>query len=59
MSRVRRLFQRVRRAYHLRCAREDARQHGLAVPLGVWVCDCRHVALDKLAFLDHMVEVHA
>ena len=54
-----RLLQRARRAYHLRCAREDARRRGLAVPLGVWVCDCRHVALDKLAHLDHLLEVHA
>jgi hypothetical protein len=42
-----RLWQRLRRAYHVACARQDARLLGLRVPEGVWFCPpCR------LAFLD-------
>ena len=54
-----RWIHRAKRAYHLHCAREDARIRGLVVPIGVWVCECSHVCLDRLAFLDHLVEVHA
>jgi hypothetical protein len=50
---------RLVRAYHLRCAREDARLRGIVVPVGVWVCACRHVSLDRLAFHRHLGEVHA
>jgi hypothetical protein len=42
------------RAYHLTCAREDARNLRLRTPLGVWFCDqCRLVALDHLVWRDH------
>jgi hypothetical protein len=54
-----RLLRWAGRAYHLHCAREDARLRGIVVPLGVWVCDCRHVSLDRLAFVHHLGEVHA
>jgi len=54
-----RLMRRVVRAYQLHCAREDARVRGIVVPLGVWVCGCRHVSLDRLAFVRHLGEVHA
>ena len=41
------LWRRLRRAYQLACARQDARALGLFVPDGVWFCPpCR------LAFLD-------
>ena len=46
-----RLFRRAVHAYQLHCAREDARLRGIVVPLGVWVCGCRHVSLDRLAFV--------
>jgi hypothetical protein len=58
VSRVRRLLDRARRAYYLHCAREDARLRGIVVPVGVWVCQCRHVSLDRLAFVDHSVVCH-
>jgi len=53
-----RWLRRAVRAYHLRCAREDARLRGIVVPVGVWVCQCRHVSLDRLAFVDHSVVCH-
>lgn len=56
---VSRLLRRVRRVYELHCAREDARVRGIVVPLGVWVCNCEHVSLDRLAFVRHLGEVHA
>ena len=41
------LWRRLRRVYHVACARQDARLLGLRVPEGVWFCPpCR------LAFLD-------
>jgi hypothetical protein len=53
------LLRRVVRRYQLHCAREDARRRGIVVPLGVWVCGCQHVSLDRLAFVRHLGEVHA
>lgn len=53
------LLRRVVRRYQLHCAREDARARGIVVPLGVWVCGCDHVSLDRLAFVRHLGEVHA
>jgi hypothetical protein len=45
---------RLNRAYHLVCAREDARNLRLRTPLGVWFCDhCRVVVLDHLVWRDH------
>jgi hypothetical protein len=42
-----RAWQRLRRRYHVTCARQDLRTLGLRVPDGVWFCPpCR------LAFLD-------
>ena len=50
---------RLRLAYHLRCAREDARHRGLRVPVGVWFCDhCRLLMWERHAFLRH-AQVHA
>ena len=53
------LLRRVVRRYQLHCAREDARKRGIVVPLGIWVCGCDHVSLDRLAFVRHLGEVHA
>ncbi|MCW2493811.1 MAG: hypothetical protein QOH56_745 [Pseudonocardiales bacterium] len=48
------------RAYHLHCAREDARVRHLVVPLGVWVCEhCRHVSLNLHSFNSHRADAHA
>ena len=55
---MRQLLDRARRAYYLHCAREDARLRGIVVPVGVWVCQCRHVSLDRPAFVDHSVVCH-
>ena len=47
--------QRIARAYHLLCAREDRRRAGLAVPSGVWVCArCPQVSLDAVVLRQHM-----
>jgi hypothetical protein len=54
-----RLIQRLVRAYHLHCAREDARARGIVVPIGVWACHCTHVSLDRMSFNHHLVDVHA
>ncbi|MCW2724090.1 MAG: hypothetical protein JWN35_1011 [Frankiales bacterium] len=57
---MRHLLHRVRRAYHLLCAREDVRVRDIVVPLGVWTCHhCPHVSLDQLTFINHIGEVHA
>jgi hypothetical protein len=49
-----RTWRRLRRAYQLACAREDARALGLAVPDGVWFCaPCRKAMLDGLEMLLH------
>jgi hypothetical protein len=50
-----RLLSRIRRAYHLRCAREDAHRLGLRTPEGVWSClPCRAVFLDTLGYVGHL-----
>lgn len=49
-----RLLRRLIRAYHLACAREDARLRGVRVPTGVWLCEhCRLVLFDHRAFVGH------
>lgn len=54
------MLRRTVRAYHLACAREDARVRNIVVPLGVWACQaCSHVSLSQLSFHRHLVEVHA
>jgi hypothetical protein len=54
VSRLRRLCRRMRLAYHVRCAREDAHARGITVPPGVWSCDpCRAVFLDDFSFIVH------
>ena len=54
------LRRRTVRAYHLVCAREDARVRNIVVPLGVWACQaCSHVSLSQWSFHRHLVEVHA
>jgi hypothetical protein len=60
MTYLRRLWRRVKLAYHVRCAREDARVRNIMTPIGVWVCDhCPHVSLSQLAFQNHLVGAHA
>jgi hypothetical protein len=50
-----RLVRRFGRAYHLRCAREDAVQLGLRTPDGIWSClPCRAVFLDTLGYVGHL-----
>jgi hypothetical protein len=45
---------RLRRAYQVACAREDAKRLGVAVPDGVWFCaPCRVAMLDGLEMLLH------
>jgi hypothetical protein len=49
-----RAWRRVRRAYQLACAREDAGRLGLVVPDGVWFCaPCRTAMFDGLEMLLH------
>ena len=59
MKNLRRALRRLALAYHLRCAREDARARNLVAPIGVWVCHfCTRVSLSQRAFYDHLVAVH-
>jgi hypothetical protein len=52
---ARRLLRRLRRSYHLHCAREDAAVLGLTTPDGVWSClPCRVVFLDTLGYVGHL-----
>ena len=52
---ARRLIRRARRAYHLRCAREDMWLLGLTTPDGIWSCaPCRAVFLDTLGYVGHL-----
>jgi hypothetical protein len=54
-----RLWRRVALAYHLRCARDDARARHLLTPTGVWACHhCAHVSLDQRTYRDHLAGVH-
>ncbi len=60
MSRLRKALsgtgQRLARAYHLACARDDMRAAGLRVPLGLWLCDhCRLVWWEPEAFHRHLL----
>jgi hypothetical protein len=57
---VRRWRRRLVRAYHLRCAREDAHVRNLVVPPGVWACHaCPHVSLTVVSFKSHLADGHA
>lgn len=50
-----RIWRRVRRAYHLTCASEDAHRLGLETPDGVWFCaPCRLAVLDSLEMARHI-----
>jgi hypothetical protein len=50
---------RLARAYHLHCAREDVRRHGLVVPAGVWICQhCPKFSFDAGLLGQHMVFDH-
>jgi len=52
---LRRRLRRLRLAYQLRCAREDARALGLRAPDGVWSCGpCHTVFLDNLEYVVHL-----
>jgi hypothetical protein len=54
------LGRRLSRAYHLWCARDDARSHGLVVPAGVWVCaHCPRVTFDAVRLRQHVAGAHA
>lgn len=58
MSRISSRCVRVRRrvvlAYQHICAREDARRHGLSLPLGAWRCEhCGLIAWDQQTFATH------
>jgi hypothetical protein len=51
---VKALLRRIARSYQCRCAAEDMRAHGLAVPDGVWQCgQCAEVSLDLFASRVH------
>jgi hypothetical protein len=53
-SRLARIRRRLSCAYHLTCAREDARSQGLRMPLGIWFCEpCRLVMWDRQTFVRH------
>jgi hypothetical protein len=55
-----RLMQRVTRAYHLWCARDDVRRQGVVVPAGVWACAyCPRVTFDAVRLSQHMAGAHA
>jgi len=59
MKVVRRQWRLIKLAYHLRCAREDARTRSLVTPVGVWVCEhCPHVSLTQLGFSSHLSTAH-
>lgn len=50
-----RTWHRMRRGYHLACAREDRRRLGVRVPDGVWFCaPCRRAFLDGLEIVRHV-----
>ena len=50
-----RAARRLKNAYALRCAREDARALGLATPRGIWACTpCRAVFLDDFSYIVHI-----
>jgi hypothetical protein len=50
---------RLTRTYHMWCAREDARRHGLIVPAGVWLCaHCPQVRFDAGLLRQHMSAQH-
>jgi hypothetical protein len=60
MKLLRRWRRRVVLAYHLRCAREDARARNIATPIGVWVCEhCPHVSLSLPGLHSHRADAHA
>jgi hypothetical protein len=49
-----RAWRRLRIAYQLTCAREDAARLGFSVPDGVWFCaPCRVAVLDRPEMLLH------
>jgi hypothetical protein len=53
------LWRRLKLAYDLRCARDDARSRHLITPTGVWACHhCEHVSLDQRTFREHISGVH-
>ncbi len=53
-------LQRLARAYHLMCAREDLRRNGLVVPAGIWLCQhCPQVSFDLVRLRQHVAGVHA
>lgn len=59
-TRVRGLWRRLVRAYHLACVRDDAVTHGVAAPSGVWFCGtCRRVMLELSALCEHLRAEHA
>jgi hypothetical protein len=59
MNQLRRVPGRLRRAYQLHCAREDARLRHIITPAGVWVCHhCPQVSLTQLAFTSHLAAAH-
>ena len=48
-------LRRVRLAYRLQCAREDAHRFGLRVPDGIWSClPCRLVFFDDIGYVGHL-----
>lgn len=54
------IVQRISRAYHLWCARDDVRRQGLVVPAGVWVCEhCPRMTFDAVRLRQHVAGAHA
>jgi len=48
------------RAYHLLCAREDARSWDFVIPAGAWLCQrCPHVTFDVARLTDHYRYAHS
>jgi hypothetical protein len=58
---VRRQCRKIARAYHLACAREDARTWQLVIPAGVWICQhCPQVTFfDRSRLREHYLLAHA
>jgi transposase-like protein len=54
LAAVKHIGRRIRRAYVLACAREDALRHGFAVPDGTWHCaPCGRTFFDRRTFTLH------
>jgi len=60
VSPVRRGLRKMVRAYHLLCAREDARSWDFVIPAGAWLCQrCPHVTFDVARLTDHYRYAHS